>query len=104
MSTEKAETTTRLLVSAVEPSADLHLAHLLEELSGLRPGIEYRGFGGERVRAAGCTVDADPTSYSSIGFGFLKSLGRYFNLLKQFDRLLREFKPCLLYTSDAADE
>ena len=101
MSTEKDETTTRLLVSAVEPSADLHLAHLLEELSGLRPGIECRGFGGERVRAAGCTVDADPTSYSSVGFGFLKSIGRYFNLLKQFDRLLREFEPAAVLLVDA---
>ena len=40
MSTEKAETKTRLLVSAVEPSADLHLAHLIEELHGSSPDIE----------------------------------------------------------------
>ena len=101
MSTEKAETRTRLLVSAVEPSADLHLAHLLKELHGLRPGIECRGFGGEHVAKADCTLDADPTSYSSVGFGFLRSIGRYFGLLKQFDRLLREFEPTAVLLVDA---
>jgi len=101
LSTEKVETRTRLLVSAVEPSADLHLSHLLDELRVLRPDIECRGFGGERMRASGCAIDADPTSFSSVGFGFFRSIGRYFNLLKQFDRLLREFKPSAVLLVDA---
>lgn len=101
MSTEKVESNTRLLVSAVEPSADLHLAHLLEELGKLQPSLEYRGFGGERMRQAGCRIDADPTSFSSVGFGFFSSIGHYFRLLKTFDRLLREFKPAAVLLVDA---
>ncbi len=101
MSTEKAEPNTRLLVSAVEPSADLHLAHLLEELSRLNPGLEYRGFGGERMREAGCHIDADPTAISSVGFGFLRSIGHYYGLLKTFDRLLREYRPAAVLLVDA---
>ena len=101
MSTEKAESNLRLLVSAVEPSADLHLAHLLEELGSRLPGLESRGFGGERVRKAGCRIDADPTALSSVGFGFFRSIGHYFRLLKTFDRLLREFKPVAVLLVDA---
>ncbi len=102
MSTEKkAETKTRLLVSAVEPSADLHLAHLIEELRGSRPDIECRGFGGERMREAGCVTDADPTAFSSVGFGFFLNIGRYFSLLKRFDRLLRELEPAAVLLVDA---
>ena len=101
MSTEKVETNTRLLVSAVEPSADLHLSHFIEALRGLKPGIECRGFGGERMREAGCSIDADPTAFSSVGFGFFRSIGRYFSLLKQFDRLLREFEPAAVLLVDA---
>ena len=101
MSTEKAEPNTRLLVSAVEPSADLHLAHLLDELSRLNPDLEYRGFGGERMRETGCRIDADPTAISSVGFGFLKSIGHYYGLLKTFDRLLREYKPAAVLLVDA---
>lgn len=101
MSTLKAELNTRLLVSAVEPSADLHLAHLLDELSRLNPDLEYRGFGGERMRETGCRIDADPTAISSVGFGFLKSIGHYYGLLKTFDRLLREYKPAAVLLVDA---
>ena len=46
----------RLFVSAGEPSGDLHGANLLRSLQALRPGIDYYGFGGERMAAAGCRL------------------------------------------------
>lgn len=82
----------RLLVFVVELFVDLYFVYLFEELSGLWFGIECRGFGGECVWVVGCIVDVDFMLYLSVGFGFFKSIGWYFNLFKQFDCLLCEFE------------
>ncbi|MCD6395117.1 MAG: hypothetical protein J7M40_16630, partial [Planctomycetes bacterium] len=58
--------TKRIFISACEPSADVHCAHLIESLNdsvgdtaGLEGGIEWVGVGGERMAQAGCELLQD---------------------------------------------
>ena len=46
----------RIFISAGEPSGDLHGANLIHSLRRLRPDIEFVGFGGDRMEAAGCRL------------------------------------------------
>jgi lipid-A-disaccharide synthase len=46
----------RIFISAGEPSGDIHGANLIHTLRRLQPGIEFVGFGGERMEAAGCRL------------------------------------------------
>jgi lipid-A-disaccharide synthase len=45
-----------IFISAGEPSGDLHGASLARALQKLSPGVKLSGFGGERMRAAGCDL------------------------------------------------
>jgi len=45
-----------LFISAGEPSGDLHGASLAQAVRKLHPGVTLTGFGGERMRAAGCDL------------------------------------------------
>jgi lipid-A-disaccharide synthase len=46
----------RIFVSAGEPSGDLHGANLIRAVGERRGGIEWTGFGGERMEASGCRL------------------------------------------------
>src|SRR5215468_10756259 len=46
----------RIFVSAGEPSGDLHGANLIRALRQRRPDVEFVGFGGDRMQAAGCQL------------------------------------------------
>ena len=45
-----------IFISAGEPSGDLHGASLARALRDLRPDATIAGFGGERMRTAGCDL------------------------------------------------
>jgi lipid-A-disaccharide synthase len=45
-----------VFISAGEPSGDLHGASLARAVQQLSPGVTLTGFGGERMRAAGCDL------------------------------------------------
>jgi lipid-A-disaccharide synthase len=46
----------RIFICAGEPSGDLHGANLIRALRERRPDVEFDGFGGERMEAAGCRL------------------------------------------------
>jgi lipid-A-disaccharide synthase len=56
-----------IFFSVGEPSGDQHAARLISELSQLAPSIQTRGFGGDAMRAAGCTLDTDLTRHAVVG-------------------------------------
>jgi lipid-A-disaccharide synthase len=101
LSTVNASSSIYVIVSAVEPSADLHAAHLVEEVARIRPDIRFGGFGGDHMRRAGCEVVRDVTASATMAFGFLGGLGRYAKLLREFDRLLVEKKPSAVLLVDS---
>ena len=45
-----------VLVTAFEPSGDAHAAPLVAALRGMAPGVRVVGWGGPRMRAAGCEM------------------------------------------------
>ncbi|MEO8268391.1 MAG: lipid-A-disaccharide synthase [Aureliella sp.] len=57
-----------LFFSVGEPSGDLHAAKLISQLQQLQPSATFQGFGGERMRAAGCHIDYELTSLAVMGF------------------------------------
>ncbi len=90
-----------MLVVAVEPSADLHAAHLVEEVARIRPDVRFGGFGGDHLRRVGCEVLRDLTATATMVLGFLGGLGRYIGLLREFDRLLVQRRPTAVLLVDS---
>jgi lipid-A-disaccharide synthase len=69
-----------IFFSVGEPSGDQHAARLVQSLTRQCPGLKLRGFGGEKMREAGCEIDLDLTEHAV--FGILEVLPK----LRQFFR------------------
>ena len=46
----------RIFISAGEPSGDVHGANLIRAMARLHPNVEFVGYGGDRMAAAGCQI------------------------------------------------
>src|SRR5262245_46654352 len=46
----------RLFFSVGEPSGDIHAANLIRSLQHRRSDLQFVGFGGDRMEAAGCDL------------------------------------------------
>lgn len=64
-----------IFFSVGEPSGDVHGANLVRELSRLRPGVKCVGFGGPKMKAAGCELLTDLTELAIM---FLWSVIRHY--------------------------
>lgn len=78
-----------VFISAAEPSADLHAAHLIEAVRRLRPEVRFVGVAGPKMRAAGCESIYDMTAHASMLLGALANIGRGIAMLNACDRCLR---------------
>ena len=84
----------RIFFSAGEPSGDLHGANLIRTLRQLQFGVECVGFGGERMREAGCRL-LYPLSQLAVMW-FLRVLVRgpvFLDLVSRADRFFRHQRP-----------
>ena len=90
-----------VLISAAEHSADMHAANLVRAVLEVRDDVEFHGFGGPRLRAAGCHVHVDLLALASMVLGFLGHLPRYFGVVRRFDRMLRELRPAAVVLVDS---
>ncbi|MFN2386106.1 MAG: lipid-A-disaccharide synthase [Thermoanaerobaculia bacterium] len=72
-----------LLISAGEPSGDLHGSRLLHSLRGLRPGVAAFGMGGERLEAEGLERVVSSEDLSVVG------ISEVFEKLPALSRALR---------------
>ena len=91
----------RLFISAGEPSGDLHGANLIRALRTRRPDIEFHGFGGERMTAAGCQLLAPLCQYATFGIlPALRSVPFFAGLLERTARFLRDHRPDALVMID----
>jgi lipid-A-disaccharide synthase len=83
-----------LFFSAGEPSGDLHGANSIRELRKLDPGVVASGFGGERMRAAGCQLVYPLCDMAVMGLGpVLRSLPRFVGLLRTADQFFGAQRP-----------
>jgi len=84
----------KLFFSVGEPSGDLHGANLIAELTRRKPGLFCTGFGGPRMRAAGCELLRDMSDLAVMGIRpVLARLPKFFALKAKADRYFREHRP-----------
>ena len=84
------ETTKRIFISACEPSADLHCAHLIEVIKQSDPSVEFVGFGGEKMASAGCLLLENTVENAAMIYNVFKQLGYYRNLIKSAKTFFQE--------------
>ena len=84
----------RIYFSAGEPSGDEHAAHLMAEVQRRRGDVEFCGYGGPRMEAAGCVLDFQLTDLAVMGlWRVLPLLSQFYRLVKQAERTFRENPP-----------
>ncbi|MDR0870121.1 MAG: lipid-A-disaccharide synthase, partial [Planctomycetaceae bacterium] len=74
----------RFFISAGEPSGDIHAAGLIEKIREHAPDTEFVGFGGPKMKEAGCQVLYDLTKLAVMWF--FQALTNYL----KFRRLLKK--------------
>lgn len=91
----------RLFVSAGEPSGDLHGANLINALRQREPRLEFHGFGGERMAAAGCRLAYPLCDMALVGiFRVLANVPKFWRILDLADRVFQEQRPDALVLID----
>jgi lipid-A-disaccharide synthase len=79
-----------IFFSVGEPSGDLHGANLIRSLREVNPDIECRGFGGQRMLAAGLDCDFDLTQLAVVGITeVIPRLPEFFRLADQAEQIFR---------------
>jgi len=73
-----------VLISAGDPSGDLHAAELATALRRLRPDLALHGVGGTRMQAAGVTLLEDLASRAVMGFAeIVRHLPRHARIVRR---------------------
>lgn len=90
-----------IFLSVGDVSAEGHAVRLLEEANARRANLRWLGFGGERLRAAGCDVRVDLVGLGLIGFSsVIRAVPRLFGAVRRLHRILRDEKPVLVVLLD----
>lgn len=91
----------RIFLSTGEPSGDLHAANLAEALRRRVPGVEFVGFGGPRLEAAGAKLLYPLVELSVMWFlRVLLNIHVFLRLLRQAEVYFRDEKPDLVVLID----
>src|SRR5271156_5972342 len=84
----------RIFISAGEPSGDLHGANLIQSLRQQRPDLEFIGFGGPRMEAAGARLLYPLCQLAVMWFlRVLLNATTFLKVLSQADRYFRHRRP-----------
>ena len=70
-----------IFIVAGEASGDKHAARLIREAKSIMPGLRVEGLGGEKMRQAGCELQADLASMAVMGFIQVLANIRFFRRL-----------------------
>ena len=91
----------RILISAGEPSGDLHGALLVRELKRRWPDCEIYGFGGDRMQREGVALWAHADEMAIMGFvEVARHLPFFLRLLRRTRQALRDEPPDLVIPID----
>jgi lipid-A-disaccharide synthase len=84
----------RIFLCAGEPSGDLHGASLIHSLRSLRPDLEFVGYGGDRMAAAGCRL-LYPLCHLAVMWvaRVLANAPTFLRLVSEADRFFRHQRP-----------
>ncbi len=84
----------RIFISAGEPSGDLHGANFIRAFRQLRPDVEFVGFGGDKMQAAGCRLIYPLCRLAVMWFlRVLANLHVFADVLSKADRFFRHHRP-----------
>ena len=84
----------KVFFSVGEPSGDLHGANLIKELRQRAPRWQFVGYGGPKMKMAGCDLHEDLTRFAVMWFlRVLTNIGTFWNLLCRADRYFRHHRP-----------
>jgi lipid-A-disaccharide synthase len=84
----------KIFFSVGEPSGDLHGANLIQELRAQQADIEVVGYGGPRMRRAGCDLHEDLTTLAVMWFlRVILNIHRFWDLVSRADRYFRHQRP-----------
>jgi lipid-A-disaccharide synthase len=84
----------KIFFSVGEPSGDLHGANLIREFSRRRSDVEFVGYGGPRMAAAGCQLHEDLTKLAVMWFArVLLNIHRFWGLVSRADRYFGHQRP-----------
>lgn len=90
-----------VFVVAGEDSGDMHGANLVRALKAQKPDIQVRGFGGPRLRDAGCELALDLTQFAVMGLlKVLPLVGRFMDVINQFHNELVTARPKVVVLID----
>jgi len=84
----------QIFISAGEPSGDLHGSNFIAAMRRMRPDVEFVGFGGERMEAAGCKLLYPLCKLSVMWFlRVLANIHLFLWVLSAADRYFRHHRP-----------
>lgn len=84
----------KIFFSVGEPSGDIHGANLIKDLRDRMPDVECVGFGGPKMKAAGCQLHADLTELAVMWIvAAILNVHRFLRLLWDANRYFRDHKP-----------
>lgn len=90
-----------IFISAGEPSGDIHGANLIRHLRRMRPDATFVGFGGDRMREAGCQLLYPLVRLAVMWLlRVLANLPTFIQLIKRAERYFIEYKPDALIVID----
>ncbi len=91
----------KIFFSVGEPSGDLHGANLIHSLRQRHADWEYVGYGGPRMAAAGCQLQADLTQLAVMWVAqAVLHLRRFLQLVAEADTYFRQQRPDLVVLID----
>ncbi|MFK7770021.1 MAG: lipid-A-disaccharide synthase [Mariniblastus sp.] len=79
----------RIFFSVGEPSGDLHGSNLIQRLKSQDPSLEFVGYGGPKMQAAGCELHFELTTMAVMFLEALKSIRFFFKLVGQADEYFK---------------
>ncbi|MCA9123066.1 MAG: lipid-A-disaccharide synthase [Planctomycetaceae bacterium] len=84
----------RIFFSVGEPSGDIHGANLVRELRQSNRDVECVGYGGPKMRAAGCELHEDLTTYAVMWFArVLLNLHHFWRFYRSAEAYFRAQRP-----------
>ena len=84
------DVTKRIFISACEPSAELHCAHLIKAIKEIDPNVEFVGLGGDKMEDAGCYLIENTVEKAAMIYNVFRQLGYYRKLIKTVKTFFKE--------------
>ncbi|MBN1475250.1 lipid-A-disaccharide synthase [Candidatus Sumerlaeota bacterium] len=93
-----------IFVSAGEASGDLHASNLVRAIQRIEPSARFHGVGGRKLEAAGVElIDNIVDRHAHIGLNAVRSLRKYFRLLRDIEVYLNRVRPDALVMIDSPE-